>query len=454
MGELMKNLGYYAALFLFMVSSSQASQTILEKDDWTIKLSGFVEFDSITDSTRSLTEVPGNTPIDRAGTFNGSNGRTQFSIRNSRLALDVAAPMVDGVKSRGYLEMDFLGYDAAPPSQTEAGFFNNPSLRVRHAFLEVETENDWKFLAGQTWQILGWQPYYFLNTVDVAPLAGQLYGRTVQAHALKQAQFNDVTLQGMIGVSRPPERDSSYPSLDGGLRVAYEGRKSGFVGGSTGKQRTQPMSIGVSGTFREIEIPNVGGGVSDNTKYPAGGFAIDAMIPIIASSDGKDVSHTLSISGEFTTGSGYGDEFNSWTGNVANPLSSAKNGTAAALVAAGHPADLDAGVGDFDANSAFHLMHLATFNTQLQYTFNEKNWIDGGYAQLFSNNVDTLVATNGLTSSGNIPYDREQVMFVNLFHDFTSQLRMGLEYDFTRTTYGDGETGRNNRYMASAWFFF
>jgi hypothetical protein len=453
----MKNSRYLPVLIsvaAFSISSAYASQTLLEKDDWTIKLSGFVEFDSITDTTRSLVETPGNTPIDRAGTFSGSNGRTQFSIRNSRFALDVNAPPVDGVKSRGYLEMDFLGYDNSPPNVSEAAFFNNPSLRVRLAFIDVQTENDWKILGGQTWEILGWQPYYFLNTVDVSPLPGQLYGRTTQVHALKSMQMNEFGFQGMIGVSRPPERDSSYPSLDGGLRLTYEGRKSGFVGGATGLQRTQPMSIAVSGTFREIEIPNIGSGVTSSTNYPAGGLAINAMIPIIASSDGKDVSHTLSISGEFTAGSGYGDEFVSWTGNVASPLSAATNGTASALKAAGTPANLDAGIGDFDSNGAFHLMHLATFNTQLQYTLNEKNWFDFGYAQLFSSNVDTLVGTNGLTSNGNIPYNREQVAFVNLFHDFTSQLRVGVEYDFTRTTYGDGETGRNDRYQASAWFFF
>src|ERR1700679_3151259 len=99
----------FAAFMAF--SPAHAAQTLLDKDDWHIQLSGFVEFDSITDTTRSLLETPGNTPIDRAGTFNGSNGRTQFSIRNSRFALDVNAPPVDGVKSRGYLEMDFLGYD-------------------------------------------------------------------------------------------------------------------------------------------------------------------------------------------------------------------------------------------------------------------------------------------------------------------------------------------------------
>jgi hypothetical protein len=442
------------ALFgLLMTSQSFASQTLLDKDDWQIKLSGFIEFDSITDSTRSLVETPGNTPISPSGSFNGSNGRTQFSIRNSRFALDVAAPMVDGMKSRGYLEMDFLGYDNSPPSVSEAAFFNNPTLRVRHAYIETETSNSWKFLAGQTWEILGWQPYYFLNTVDVSPVVGELYGRTVQAHALKTAQFNDIGFQAMIGASRPPQRDSSYPALDGGLRFTYEGRKSGFVGGATGRQRTQPMSIAVSGTFREIEVPNFGGVSAGSANYPGGGIAINAMLPLLASSDGKDVSHTLSLSGEFTSGTGYGDEFVSWTGNTASPLTSASKGSASTLVAAGTPLNLDGGIGDFDSSAVFHLVHLTSFNTQLQYTLNETNWIDVGYAQLYSSNIDSLT-TNGVTSSGNIPYNREQVAFANLFHDFTSQIRVGVEYDFTQTSYGDGEMGRNNRYQASAWFFF
>jgi hypothetical protein len=101
------------------------------------------------------------------------------------------------------------------------------------------------------------------------------------------------------------------------------------------------------------------------------------------------------------------------------------------------------------------LIHLATLNAQLQYTMNEKNWLDAGYAQLYSSNVNSLVdPVTGLTSAGKNPYNREQVAFVNVFHDFTSQIRMGVEYDYTKTTYNDGWAGRNERYQASAWFFF
>jgi hypothetical protein len=446
-----------AIAFFCFLSQASATVTLLDKDDWVVKFGGFVEFDSIVDSSRSLLESPGNTPIDRPGTANGSNGRTQFSIRNTRFDLDVQAPTVNGTRSRGYLEFDFLGTDPAPPAGTEASFFNSPTLRMRHGFIEVKTDNDWTFLAGQTWQILGWQPYYFLNTVDVSPLPGQLYNRTVQLHAMKKVQVNEMIVQAMVGAMRPPQRDSGYPALEGGLRLSYEGRKSGFNGGSSGVQVTQPMSIAVSGTFREIEVPTLGS-VSSNTNYPGAAIALDALVPVLASSDGKSVSNTLSLVGEFTTGTGYGDEFNSWTGNVANPLSGASdaNSTAGQLVKAGQPLDLDGGIGDFDSSGAFHLIHLMTFNTQLQYNFADvtHSWVTGGYSRLFSNNVSNLVGTDSLSSAGKVPYDRDEVWFVNFFHDFTPQLRTGIEYDFIRTSYADGVDAHDNRYMASAWFFF
>ncbi len=45
---------------------------------------------------------------------NGANGRTQFSVRNSRLAFSLEAPEMDSWKSKGYFEFDLLGFDPTP----------------------------------------------------------------------------------------------------------------------------------------------------------------------------------------------------------------------------------------------------------------------------------------------------------------------------------------------------
>src|SRR5580704_19258416 len=73
-----------------------ASVTLLEKDGWAMKFSGFVEFDAIWDTTRTYTEVQGNAPIALNTGINGEFGRGQFSLRNSRLAFGVEAPEACG----------------------------------------------------------------------------------------------------------------------------------------------------------------------------------------------------------------------------------------------------------------------------------------------------------------------------------------------------------------------
>jgi len=450
-------------LMLAIFESSAFGAVTLLDGDWKIKLGGFIEFDSITDSTRSLTEIIGNNPVDRPGTYAGNNGRTQFSIRNSRLAFSIEAPKIEEtINNRAYFEFDFLGYDQNPSNTTnsvgtnEASFFNNPTLRIRHAFYQASTD-DWEVLVGQTWHVFGWQPYYFFNTVNVAPLPAMLYNRTAQVRGVRKYKFDELSLQAVLGVMLPPQHDSSYPGLEAGVRAAYNGRKSGFNGGATGAQDAQPMSIGVSGTVREFEMPNAGGGPSDNTNYTGSAIAVDGLLPLLASPDGKSVGNTMTLVGEFTSGTGYGDQFSGWTGNIANPLNTAKNNapTSSAGVLGAAP-NLDGGLGDYDSSGAFHLVHLLSWNAQVQYNLADttRTWITLGHGELYSNNLISLQQANGNMTSGKVGYNREEVSFANVFHDLTKQIRVGAEYDFVRTTYLDGVVAHDNRYQLSSWYMF
>src|SRR5581483_8748259 len=98
----------------------------------------------------------------------------------------------------------------------------------------------------------------------------------------------------------------------------------------------------------------------------------------------------------------------------------------------------------YDAFGNFHLVHLLTYNTQLQYHLNSKFWVDAGYSRIFSNNVTTLVSATGRTSGNTIPYDTDESVFANVFHQCTEQIRLGAEYLFIRTHYGDGLVAHDN----------
>jgi hypothetical protein len=446
----------------FMSTPAHANVTVFDKDDWKFSVGGFIETDAISDSTRSFREVIGNSPVKLPNSLDGNAGRTQFSIRNSRLAFTLDAPVISGWSSKAYFEFDFLGFDAppntsAPANNSEGSYYTSPTLRVRHAFMQAENDG-FQVLAGQYWNLFGWQPYYFLAAVDVSPLSAQIYSRNAQFRALKAIKFSDQdVLQVAAAVVRPPQADSRYPSIEAGARLAMGERSSGFTGSATGDRKTQPMSVGISGTARDFATPVTGTSTTDTEHYTGYALAAEAMIPILASSDGKDVANTLSLLGEFSVGTGYGDIFSGWNGGSANPLNTSANSPAKNTT-------MDGGIGDYDVNGAFHLFNLRTFNVHAQYHLPEfmgATFIDAGYTNLFSNNLASIANSgpnaNQLSSSvgtANFAYDRQQNFFANIFHDCTPQIRVGFEFVHVKTDYVANLSAVDNRYQASAYYRF
>lgn len=422
-------------LFIYVITfyapHAHAMLTVFDKDDWKLGITGFVELDSIYDSTRSFNESPGNTPVSRFGTTNGDNGRTQMSLRNSRLALSLDAPEVDEWKTNGYIETDFLGYDPSAPAVTENAYFTNPTLRLRHAYFSVE-KNGWQILAGQTWSLFGWQSGYFLSTVSVAPVAGMLYQRTPRASVIKTIDLGAThSVQTGVSLERPTQRDSTVPNVQAALKWMFAGRKSAYATPTGWDPRGVPMSVEVSGTFREYEF--------SNTIHQSGeAIATDIQIPILESHD-KDLSNSITLTGEFTYGTGYGDEFSNWTGGLPQ-LSTASNPPATT--------NLDPGLGGATQAGGFALVDLQTFNGQLQYFLNNTQWFTIGYAQLSSSNMAQFIPSAGI-------YDKTEVYFVNAAHDFTPHVRVALEAAQFVTHYlSDLSRARDNRVILSGFFRF
>jgi hypothetical protein len=419
--------------------AAHAAITLYDKDDWKVMMGGFVEMDMFSDSTRSLTEVVGSNPIARHGSFDGDNGRTQFSMRNTRLSFGILPPIESDWKTKAYFEFDFLGYDPNPSvgGTSESGYQTNPTLRMRHAYLSAE-KNGLLVVAGQTWTLFGWVPTYVPTNASVPPVTGTVYERTPQVAAIQTIAMGENSLQAGLSIDRPVQRDSNTPGVDAGLRYSISSRKAGYTS-SNGDDSAQSMSVAISGTARDIVSQPAGGGTSGSVTHLASAFALNGMIPIIASSDGKDTGNTLALSGEFTKGRGYGDEFSGWSGNIAQTATPASN------------LDLDAGQGGFDTGGSFHLIELQTWNAQLQYHL-PTEWhafIDLGYGQLRSNNISSLVP-----AGGKVAYDRSEVYYANVFHDITAHIRVAAEFDHFTTRYVDGINSQDNRYQLSTWIRF
>jgi hypothetical protein len=436
-----------------LTNHASAAVTLLDRDQWRVLMNGFVQADALIDSTRSLGEVAGNSAVSRPTTANGDNGRTQFSVRNSRFGFAVVPPVSEAWSTRGVLEFDLLGptvLNSSSANSNEASTFNNAALRVRHFYIQAES-GGWQVLAGQYWSLFGWEPNYFTVTDSIPPVSGTIYERTVQVTLLRNFDASEThRVSAGVSLARPPQRDAQVPSIDAGVRWIYSGRKSGFSGASS-EIKAQPMSLGVSGRLNQFEYLTTPGDTSSAAHMLGSAIAIDGMLPLIAANSDKATGNSLSLAGEFSTGRGYSEAFPGFTGNLNSYNGAAVPNTGNPVLPAG--TNLDAGQIGLDPNSGIQLVQLQTWNLQLQYhlPMDSKTFVTAGYGQLYSNNIDTM--TVGL-ATGTVPYDRSESYFINVFHEFTQQIRAGIEADQFRTTYADGAVNHNNRLQLSAFFLF
>ncbi len=231
---------------------------------WSTTLYGFVEADSIYDSTRSLNDSAGNSLIARAGSLNGDNSRWTFGARNSRLGFRIAAPETHGVRASAQVESDFLGTQLPvgngpyctgtscvnPAFGTEGAFLTNPTFRIRHMNLKLETPVV-DILFGQYWQLFGWGSGYQPNTVEIQGVPGEVYARTPQFRISKTLKADPISVDIAVAAVRPVQRDGGLPDGEAGLRFAVDSWTGVQTTGSTGTQ-TAPLSVGVSGLLRHV----------------------------------------------------------------------------------------------------------------------------------------------------------------------------------------------------------
>jgi len=450
------------AAALLLGQASFADVTLVDKDDWKVSMYGFIETDVIHDSTRSFSEVIGNAPVQPAGTVTGDNAWTQYSNRNTRLGFKIQAPEENGWRTKGLLEMDFLGFDPGvstnPISGTttndttvpnsESSFYQNPTPRIRHAWGALESDN-WKFLFGQTWSTFGWQADYVPTSVSVAPLPGNLYQRTAQIQALNTIKWSNSNFQWLMALERPSQRDSQTPNFNLAVKYAIDSWKAGFAT-YYGEEKAVPASLALSSTFKQFQAFNPANGTTGYSKVNSSAFAADILFPIIPASDG-DTSNALTFSAEYSSGTGYGDALPSWTGG----FKQLPQGTTSAMLA---NTNLDAGQAYFDNNGNFGLLQLQTYLVSLQYHF-PKSWgafLVAGYSQLQSTTINSNIsATSGgtpLNSFGNL-YNTESNYYLSYFQNLSKQLRLGLEWDHTTTQYVNTNLGSpsNDRIQFSTW---
>ncbi len=420
---------------------------------WATTMYGFIEADSIYDSTQSFNESAGNGTISKPGTYGQDNGRVQFGARNSRIGFRLKAPEVAGIRTSAVAEMDFLGNQnpigtgvSGTGTDTEAQYYTNPAFRARHLYLKVETDVV-DFLFGQYWQLFGWQSGYHPASVEIQGLPGQVYSRTPQIRISKTVKTDDVIFEAAVAAMRPVQRDSALPGGQAGIRIAFPALTGVITNGSTGTS-VQPASIAVTGDARQIRLPNyytnpndVGGGSSRMGT----GFAVDAVIPIIPAKVRQ--GNSLTVNGEFATSYGAPDLYTGLSGGATVPVYGAT-----AKAAAATNADIDPGIAVYDNTGGVHLIQWTSYLVGVQYTIpglDGKTWLALNYSHIQSANLGRFYSGVGKVLGKEDFYD------ANLFQDVGAAVRLGLEYAMFDDLYANSDIhARNNRVQFSAWYIF
>ena len=442
--------------------------TVLGKiKDMSLRVYGFVETDVITDTTQSFNEEQGNNLVTKreaisaatglptgVDNYGGRHARTQMSIRNSRLGFDLGMPKTDwGLESNGVIELDMLGNQAANTApantafatQSERDFFNNPTVRVRHAYLNL-TYKDWNVKVGQFWSLLGWQPYYFPGEAVVQPAVGQLYRRFAQMRLTNtQTIMDSWTVETAADMAKPAQMNSGVPEFHGGLRVASTKLKAASIGGAGTSM--VGLSAGISGALIPVR--------TDIGKANGGAIAVDLALPIIPSKDGKDRSNNLVVMGEFVDGRGLGGlEYSGLSLGVAGVTAAAIGQTG--NVTAGSA--VDSGIAGINRDGNVELVHYRTFRAHAQYSLNPQWALSGGFAQAEGRNLDqfsrTATGAQLAATYGLVP--KIQFGYVSLAYDPLAWLRVGAEWNHTVDTYNDpvNRTAINNRFQLSTYLTF
>ncbi len=441
---------------------------------WTTTLYGFVQFDTVYDSSNSFNNWPFNAGAASAGTVQGGGdnalGSTidhnawAFDVNNSRIGFALSSPVYHGYKLRALLEMDFLanpgetqyGGAAAGSAGSGLGYFTNPIFRIRHFFMDITTPSAGNFLFGQYWSLFGWQPYNIYSSVQIAPAPGTLYGRFPQARWYKIFHATDsIKIEPAISVQLPPIQSVGLPAFVEGVKIADSDWMGESMIGDTGKGQF-PLALGFSAIQTDYSGYDTVGTATAGYSSWTSAEAVDLWLPIIPVKDGKP-GNNLTLTAEYTWGQGDGYQFPNLNWGMGG---SALSGTSPV-----------AGVGPTGEGvlngTVFMPLDIQTYNVVLQYYFPDDahTSISLGFAV---DNASNLTAIYNMPGGGNSlggagsanglykylsPWNRNTYSFANVWHDFTPAVRAGLEYGQYDTLYTNGMAALDNRVMMS-WFYF
>jgi hypothetical protein len=453
--------------------------------EWTLTIYGFAEADMMRDSTRSFNDGLNNNVVAHAQTQANAYPRLQSSIRNSRFGIKADAPTVSGIHTSGVLEFDLFGNQSiinsgggssgqppGPGDTTEATYFNNAGLRVRHAYVKLESAVV-DALAGQTYHLLGWQNYFFGASCGFLGLPNQLFNRTVQVRLGHTFASDAISLDIAAAALRPAQRDAGLPDAEGGIRISVNSWK-GITTPGSGGTTALAASIGVSGLLRQFKVDPYAPLPAPPIALPGWAIAVDLLLPIIPVKDSTDRGNALTITGEFVTGTGDADQYTGMTAGATMPnvyplppdtpvnaagMSVPQAQGAAPLVGLPYTPDIDPGLVAFDSNGFVHTINWRTLLVGVQYYLppTGRVFVSGNYSRSDSSNIASLFHPDSPRQPWVNPltvFHASRYADANLFVDVTPTVRVGLSYQYVAQAFTDGTTAHNHRGELTVLYLF
>ncbi len=270
-----------------------------------------------------------------------SNGSFVAASNETRFNFTLNAPDWRGLKSLGFLEMDFDGDTvstverycpagticaATQQSGGPAGSINNGAFRIRHAFFRLSGEGlggQWSATFGQTWNVFGMVPFYSGASLSFGG-ASIFGGRGTQLRLQHTFSFfRDFSMETAVSASRDSTNFNEVPGGDIYTRLIYRGWQ-GWQGGT----RT-PINAGISARVQRQKADlwqEPAGSAFPNTASQANGtrsisatawgLAGGLFVPILPGRSATDRTWGLSVVSE----GGYGEGINGEAIPGTNPL--------------------------------------------------------------------------------------------------------------------------------------
>jgi hypothetical protein len=179
-------------------------------------------------------------------------------------------------------------------------------------------------------------------------------------------------------------------------------------------------------------------------------LAVNAFIPVIPATRREDRSNALSLTAEFSRGSGIAEKYTLLTGGARFPLLVNPGSLVPAPI---YRANVDEGLVTFDADLNLRSIDWQGLVLGIQYHLpidGGRIWVSANYSRLESSSLSDLTPR---LDHGSI-FTEARYFDANLYFAITPELQLGLSFQRTEQQFGDGVRHHNQRSEGALSFFF